>query len=145
SGLTLAELLAATRFVETDFFTFDFTSIARDVAGLLERRLERFVVVDEGAGNTVAHRTSLTAFTTAVNVDMKIERFQVVGEFQRLTHDHAAGLASKVFIDGLAIDNNLARTFFQEHAGYRRFTAPCSIVPITDHDLSLDFQRFGLL
>src|SRR3546814_451057 len=80
SRLTLAELFAATRFVETDFFTFDFTGIACNEASLLQRGLERFVVVDERAGNAVAYRTGLAAFTAAVNVDMKIERFQVVGE-----------------------------------------------------------------
>src|SRR3546814_2935851 len=79
SRLTLAELFATTCFVEADFFTFDFTGIASNKTSLLQRRLKRFVVVDERAGNTVAHCTGLAAFTTTVNVDVKVERFQMVG------------------------------------------------------------------
>src|SRR3546814_12494440 len=62
-----------------------------------------------------------------------------------LKHDHASCFTIEVLVDGLAVDDDLARTFFQEHASYRRFAAACSIVPITDHDLSLEFQRLGLL
>src|SRR5690606_41942169 len=85
------------------------------------------------------------AFTAAVNVDVEIERFEVVGENERLTHDHAAGVTGEVFVDGLAVDNDLARSLFQEHAGDRSLAAAGAIVPIPDHDLSLAFERFGLL
>src|SRR5690554_1825016 len=141
----LAELLAATGLVEADLLAFHFPGIARDEAGLLQCRLERFVVVDERACDTVAHCTSLTALATAVNVDMEIKRFNVAGEHERLTHDHAPGFAGEVFVDGLAVNNDIARPLFHEHTGDRSLAAAGAIVPITDHDLSLDFQRFGLL
>src|SRR3546814_5270650 len=111
SKLALAELFAATRLVEADFFTFDFAGIAGNQAGLLERRLQCFVVVDQRTGDTVAHRASLAAFAAAVDVDMKIERLEMTCEIQGLTHNHASGFAGKVFVDGLAVDNDFARAF----------------------------------
>src|SRR5690606_10280123 len=141
----LAELLAATCLVEADLLTLDLAGVTTDEAGLLELRLQCFVVVDESASNAVAHSTCLATFTTTVNIDMEIKGFQVVGQHQRLAHDHAAGLTGEVFVNGLAVHDNLTRTFFHEHTGDRSLAAASAIVPITDHDLSLDFQRFGLL
>src|SRR5690606_18142200 len=108
----LAELLAATCLVETNLLAFHFTCVTGDEAGLLQCGLERFVVVDECAGDAVAHCTCLTAFAATVNVDMKIKRLEVVGQFERLAHDHAASFTSKVFIHGLAVDHDLARALF---------------------------------
>src|SRR5690606_4687824 len=108
-------------------------------------RLESFVVVDESTGNTVAYCAGLTAFTTTMNIDVEVKRFLMIGEHQRLTYDHTAGFASKVLVDRLAVHHDVARTLFQEHAGDRSLAAAGAIVPITDHDLSLDFQGFGLL
>src|SRR3546814_7685276 len=62
SRLTLAELFATTCFVEADFFTFDFTVIASNKTSLLQRRLNRFVVVDKRADHTLSHCIGLTAF-----------------------------------------------------------------------------------
>src|SRR5690606_30515030 len=109
--------------VEADFFTFDFAGVASNQTSLLQRRFERFVVVDECTGDTVAHCTGLTAFAAAMNVDVKVERFKVVGQRQWLTYDHAAGFTGKVLVDGLAVDDDLARSFFQEHASHRGFAA----------------------
>src|SRR5690606_19349121 len=141
----LAELLAATCLVETDFLTFHFTGIASNEASALEFRLQGLVVVDESASNAVTHCAGLTAFAATVHVDVEIKRFEVVGESQGLTHDHAAGFAGKVFINRLAVDDDVARTFLHEHTRDRSLAAAGAIVPITDHDLSLDIQRFGLL
>src|SRR5690606_1471565 len=141
----LAELLAATGLVEADLLTFHFAGIAGDEAGLLQCGLERFVGVDERAGDAVTHCACLTTFTATVDVDVEVEAFHVVGQHEGLAHDHAAGFTSEVLVDGLAVDDDLARTLFQEHAGHRSLAAAGAIVPITDHDLSLDFQRFGLL
>src|ERR1700712_2875676 len=80
----LAELLAATRAVETDLFTFDFTRIASHEASVLQRRLQRFVVVDQRAGDAVANGASLAGFTAAVHVDLHVEGCVVRGQHQRL-------------------------------------------------------------
>src|SRR5437868_11259198 len=86
-ALALRELLPATCLVQTDLLTFDFTCIARDEASLGQRRLERRIVVDQGAGNTVAHCTGLTRFTATVDVDLDVERFRVGGQLERLAHE----------------------------------------------------------
>src|SRR3546814_15028007 len=83
-----AELLAPTGLVEADFLAFDFARIARDETGLLECGLERFVVVDERTGDAVAHCAGLAAFAAAMHVDVKVERFERVRQFERLAHDH---------------------------------------------------------
>src|SRR5690606_31585200 len=143
--LALAELLAATCLVEADLLAFHFAGVARDETSRLEGGLEGFVVVDESAGDAVTHSTGLAAFTATMNVDVEIERFEMVGEHQRLAHDHAAGFTGEVFVDGLAVDDDVARPLLQEDTSDRSLAAAGAIVPITDHDLSLDFERFGLL
>src|SRR5690606_23887433 len=72
----LAELLAATCLVETDFLALDLAGVTGDQAGLRQHRLERGVVVDQRAGDAVAHRTSLAAFAAAVHDDEEVERLQ---------------------------------------------------------------------
>src|SRR5690606_32318606 len=141
----LAELLATTRLVEANLLAFHFAGIASHQTSALELGLQRFIVVDEGAGDAVTHCTCLAAFATTMHVDVEIKRFEVVGEARGLALDVAAGFTSEVFVDGLAVDDDLARTFLQVHTSDRSLAAAGAIVPITDHDLSLDFQRFGLL
>src|SRR5690606_13748547 len=54
TSLTLGELLGAACGVQTDLLTLDFTCIAGDKACLAQHRLERRVIVDQGAGDAVA-------------------------------------------------------------------------------------------
>jgi hypothetical protein len=63
--LTLGELFPAASFTQTDFLTFNFTSIASDQTGGLQDWLEVCVVVDQSASDTVANCTSLAVFTAA--------------------------------------------------------------------------------
>src|SRR5690242_6243359 len=65
----LRELLATTRFVQTDLLALDFARVARDEAGLRQRRLELRVVVDERARDPMAYRPRLTGFAAAPYVD----------------------------------------------------------------------------
>src|SRR5690606_9582165 len=131
--LALAELLAATCLVEADLLTFDFTGVTRNQTGLRQLGLERGVVVDQGAGDAVAHCAGLARFTAATYVDLEVVRFEMVGERQGLANNHAAGFASEVFVNGLAVHDDIARPFFQEYARYRGFAAASSVVPVADH------------
>src|SRR3546814_8818562 len=72
SRLTLAELFATTCFVEADFFTFDFTGIASNKTSLLQRRLKRFVVVDERAGNTVRSEEHKSALQSLMRISYAV-------------------------------------------------------------------------
>src|SRR5690606_3457765 len=112
---------------------FDFASVARNQACLRQGWLERGIVVDERARDAVPNSTGLARFTAAANVDFEIKRFEVVGKSERLTHNHASGFAGEEFVDGLAVDDDLARAFLEEHARHGSFAAAGSVVPVTDH------------
>src|SRR4051794_9254764 len=81
--LPLRELLAAASGVQADLLAFHFARVAGDEARGGQRRLEGRVVVDQGAGDAVAHGAGLAGFTAAVDVDLDVEGFDVVGQHQR--------------------------------------------------------------
>src|SRR5271166_6819158 len=95
SRLTFGELLAPSGFVQTDFLALDFARVAGYQAGLRQRRLELPVIVDQGAGDPVPHRTGLTRLSAAVHVDHNVEGRLVVDQLERLAHDHASRFAGK--------------------------------------------------
>src|SRR5450830_718864 len=86
--LTLAELFTATRTVEADLLTFDFTCITRHETSFAQLGFERCIVVNQSAGNTVTHRASLTRLAAASHVDHDVKRFSVVCQQQRLFANH---------------------------------------------------------
>src|SRR3970282_2816044 len=99
SELTLGELLPATRLAQADLLTLDFACIASDQASLAQGGLQACVVVDQRAGDAVAHRTGLAGFAAAGHVHHDVELADHLGQFQRLTHDPAAGLAREEQLD----------------------------------------------
>jgi hypothetical protein len=52
----------------------------------------------------------------------------VLGQFERLAHDHAAGLAREELVDRLVIDDELAAARTQEHTGNRGLAATGAVV-----------------
>ena len=56
--LALAELLGAAGLAKANLLTFDFASIASDETGVRKNTLEAFIVVDQGAGDTVTDSAS---------------------------------------------------------------------------------------
>ena len=100
--LTLRELLAPTRFVQTDFLPFNFTRIARNEASFRQRRLQCGIVFDQSAGNTVTHGACLTRLTTARHVNLDVKPRNLINKLQRLTNDHAPSHPRKELIDRLA-------------------------------------------
>ena len=61
--LTLGELLAATRLMETNLLAFHFACITCDKAGLGQRGLQRCIVFDQGTDNAVTDGASLSGCT----------------------------------------------------------------------------------
>src|SRR5690606_25413496 len=114
--LTLRELLATARLVEADLLTFDFTGIAGHEAGVRQRGLQFSVVLDQGTGDAVTDSASLAGLAATMNIHHDVEGGAVLGQFQRLTHDHAAGFAREELIQRLAVHDDLAGTGLQEHA-----------------------------
>jgi hypothetical protein len=56
----------------------------------------------------VTHGTGLAGLATALDIHQDVEGGQVLGQFQRLAHDHAAGFTGEELIDRLVIDDELA-------------------------------------
>src|ERR1700754_303273 len=132
-GSALAELLATASAVQADLLTLDFARITRHETGLLERRLQCFVVVDQRTRDAVTHSASLARLAATAHVDLDVECSVVGGQHQRLTHDHDRRLATEIFVNGLAVDDDLAGALLHEHARHRRLAAAGSVIPISDH------------
>ena len=64
----------------------------------------------------------------------------MIGQFKRLAHDHAPGLARKKFIDRLAVDDDDALACLHEDPRHRRLATPGSVILVVNH-LNLDERR----
>ena len=71
----------------------------------------------------------------AADVDHDVERRFMVGELQRLAHDHAAGLAGEEFVDGLLVHDEFSRALLDEHAGHGALAPSGAVVIVADHGL----------
>src|SRR3989338_3397127 len=132
--LTLGELLAATCLAQTDLLAFHFTRITSHQTGILQYGLERSVIIKQRPRNTVTHRTGLACFATTGYVNHNIEFCQVLGQRQRLAHDHAAGFAGEEHIDRLVVYDDVTLAWLDKHASHRTLAATGSVVVIHTHD-----------
>src|ERR1700752_1776368 len=73
SILPLRVLMAPPRLVQAHLLALDRARVARHQARLLEGRLERRVVLDQGARDAEPDRTCLAGLTAAVHVDRDVE------------------------------------------------------------------------
>ena len=145
--LALAELLGAAGLAKANLLTFDFASIASDETGVRKNTLEAFIVVDQGAGDTVTDSASLTRFTAADDVDHNVKRFDIFGELQRLHDDHAARFTLEVLVERTAIDNDLARAALNEDASDGALATAGAVIVVADHlcHTLLEVKNLGLL
>src|SRR5690606_22806940 len=117
SASALGELRGAAGLVQTDLLALDLAGVAGHEAGLAQFGLQRFVVLDQRAGDAQADRTGLAGGAAADGGDDDVEVVRVLGEFQRLAHDHARGLAAEELVQRTAVDGDVAAALAQEHAG----------------------------
>src|SRR3569833_372365 len=143
--LALRELLGATRLAQTDLLTLDFARIARDETGLGQLRLQPCIIIDQGARNAVTNSARLTGITAAADIDHDVEAIYDIGQFQRLTDHHQSGLARKILACRLSVDNDLAGAGFDENTSHCTLATAGSVIVVTDHVYSLEFECFGLL
>src|SRR5574343_80224 len=143
--LTLRELLAATRLVEANLLTLDFTGITGNKACLGKRRLQCGIVFNQGTSDAMTNSTSLTRFATASHVDLDIKAIQLLNQFERLANDHATSFAREELIDRLAIDNDRTRTALHEHTSDSTLATAGTVEITFSHDNPLDFQSLRLL
>src|SRR3546814_16676605 len=89
-----------------------FTSIASYEAGFAQCTTQSFVVIHQGASDTVADCASLTTYTTTDNSDVDVDFFDGLGQFQRLTNYHPGSFAAEEVIQGSVVDGDVtsART-----------------------------------
>ncbi len=141
----LGELLGATGTAQAHFFPLHFAGVAGDEACLGERGFEGSLVVDQRAGDAVAHRTGLAGFAAAVDVDLDVEAFDVLGENEGLLDDHDGGLTAEILLDVFPVDRDFAGALLDEDAGHGAFATACAVIPVSDHRVSLDVESLGLL
>src|SRR5687767_8984545 len=132
-------LLAPPCLVQADFLSFHFSRVARHQTGRAQRTFQSRIILDQRARDAVAHRAGLPAFAAAVHVHQDVEGRQVLGELERLTHDHAAGFATKELVDGLAVHLKFALAGLDEHPRHRAF-APAGAVVIVAHHMCIPIQ-----
>src|SRR6187402_3919192 len=131
--------------MQTDLLTLDFAGVAGHETSLTQRRLQRFVVFDEGAGDAEANGAGLTRDAATSDGDHDIKLVDVFGQFERLTHDHARGLATEELVERLTVDDDATGALAEEHAGGGGLAAAGTVILLGSHVSSLDFQRLGHL
>src|SRR5436853_2525739 len=91
----------------------------------------------------------LSGFASADHVHHHIERFFVVRHDERLTYDHAAGLAREEVVHGLLVHHDVPGTFLDENTRHRRLAPARAVIIVTDHRRFLlwvsDIERLRLL
>src|SRR5688500_13051774 len=93
--LTLRERGGAARLAQVALRGLDFARVAGHEAGLAQLGLQRFVVLDQRAGDAQTDRAGLAGGAAARCGDDHVELVGVLGQLERLAHDHARGLAAE--------------------------------------------------
>ena len=119
--------------MQTDLLTLDFTGVAGHEASLAQLGLEAFVVLDQGAGDAEADRTGLAGDAAAGDGDLDVELVGALGQFERLAHDHARGLATEELVQGLAVDFDRTAALAQEHAGGGGLATAGAVILLNRH------------
>ncbi len=118
---------AAAGFAPADLFAFDLAGIAGDEACLTQGLAQGRIVLHQRPGNAVANRAGLTGDPATADLDLDVELPGELHQFERLAHNHAAGLASKELINGPLIDGDAPGARLHMHAG-RGSLAPAGTV-----------------
>src|SRR5690348_159605 len=131
--LALRELGGATGLVQADLLALDLAGVAGHETGLAQRRLQAFVVLDQRAGDAQADRAGLAGDAATGDRHLDVELAGALGQFQRLAHDHAGGLATEELLERLAVDFDGAAALAQEHAGGGGLAAASAVILLGRH------------
>eukprot|EP01132_Coremiostelium_polycephalum_P021669 gene21671-25721_t len=144
SELTLRVLRTLTRFTQTNFLTFNFTSIASHEASFAQSATQGFVVLHQSASDTVADCASLTTYTATDNGDVDVELFNGLGQFQRLTNYHAGSFATEEIFQSAVVDRDVTSTRTQENASGSGFATASAFLGLLSSmrvsSARIDFQ-----
>mgnify|MGYP006374846049 CR=1 FL=1 len=76
---------------------------------------------------------SVAWIAAAFDIHQNVEGAHVLGQFERLAHDHASGLAREELVDRLLVDDDLPAALLHEHAGDRGLAPSRAVVVVADH------------
>src|SRR4051794_10157272 len=93
----------------------------------------------------MANCTSLTRLATAMHIHLDVEMRDIVSQLQRLANHHQPRFTGKIFVGRLAIDDDLASARFDEHTRHCTLATAGSVIVVTDHVYSLNFECLRLL
>src|SRR5690606_239392 len=96
---------------------FHLARVARDEAGGAQRAAQVLVVFDQRTRDAVADRTGLTGDAAARHMSLDVELVGQLRDLERLTHDHATGLAAEELIDRACVHGDAPGTGLQVNAG----------------------------
>jgi hypothetical protein len=99
------------------FFAFDGAGISGEHAGGAEGLFVFLVVFDEGAGDAETDGAGLAGEAAAGAADDDVEAAFGFGDVEGLGGGHDEYFAGEVFADGFAVNDDLAGTGEQAHAG----------------------------
>src|SRR5690625_3914308 len=128
TGLALGELGRAAGAVQAHLLALDLARIAGDEPGLAQFGLQRLVVIHQRAGDAQADGTGLAGGAAADRGHGDVELVGVLGQFQRLAHDHARGLAAEELVQRTPVDVDVAAALAQEYAGDGGFATAGAVI-----------------
>src|SRR3954464_6598479 len=99
-----------------DLLAFDLARIARHEAGDAQLLAQLRIVFHERARDAVTDRAGLAGDAAAGHRHRDVELVRELHELERLTDDHATGLATEEFIERTLVDGDLAGTGLEEDA-----------------------------
>src|SRR4029077_16545869 len=106
--LRILELLPGTRLPV--LLALPHAGVAREQAGLLQRRTQGLVEAHQGAGDPVADGPGLPGRAPATHVDQDVELAERVRQLERLGDDHAQRFAREVVLERSPVDDDPALT-----------------------------------
>src|SRR5712691_3304432 len=133
---SLGVLLAPPRLVQADLLSLHLASVASNQPRLAQERLERRIELYERASQAVAHGARLPELPPARYVDHDVELAQLVGQYERLTHDHLPRLAREIFVSRTVVHDEIALAGLDEHARDGTLASAGSVVVLPDHALT---------
>src|SRR5690242_15456340 len=130
---TLRVLLAPPCLVQADLLSLDLARIASHQTRRAEAALQSRIILDEGAGDAVAHRAGLAALAATVDVHEDVEGREVLRQLERLANHHAPGLAAEELVHRLAVHHEAALAGLEEHARHGALAPAGAVVVVANH------------
>ena len=125
--LTLGELRSAASAFKTVFLPFLAAGVAGEHAGDLEGGT-LLAGLEQGAGDAKADGLGLSGESAALDVGLDVVAVLAVNEGERLLEVEDEGRERHVFVDVVAVDEDLAFAGFDVDAGDRGFAAAGSVI-----------------